>query len=301
MKKIMQGRSRILQAIIFGCGLSMFWALLLPEMVSADALVDSISGKALDQDDNPVFKGMVIKEGDMIKPDIDAVVRVSCGDRTVRTVQAGVFSGLGLICPQPIIYGDTLPDRGGHCSSVSPNVLATAYDRPFSTTAAYPTFLFFVPTTSARQAEFVFKSSDRKVIYRQTFVLAGQSGILRVALPTDGRINELIVGQTYEWEFNIICDRNNSQKDDYVVGGLHRVLILSNPKYQLPPSLRDRLLFYRVNGFNYDGLIMLDALRRDNPTDSEIQTLWESWLERYKLGDLKRLPAITLPSPSQSR
>jgi hypothetical protein len=58
--------------------------------------------------------------------------------------------------------------------------------------------------------------------------------------------------------------------------------------------LRDRLLFYSVKGLNYDELMVLDALRREDPTDGEIQTYWESLLERYKLGDLKRLPAISL-------
>jgi hypothetical protein len=56
--------------------------------------------------------------------------------------------------------------------------------------------------------------------------------------------------------------------------------------------LRDRLLFYSVKGLNYDELMVLDALRREEPTDGEIQAFWESLLERYKLGDLKGLPAI---------
>jgi len=261
-------------------------------MVSADALVDSISGKAIDQNGNPVFKGMVIKEGDTIKPDIDAVVRVSCDNRTVRTVQAGVRSGLGLICPQSITYSDTLPDRGGHCSSVSPNVLATDYDRPISTTAAYPTFLFFVPKTSADQAQFVLKGSDRNKIYRQTFALSGQSGILRVALPINSSIGELAVGQTYKWEFNIICDPSDRRNDDFVVGALQRLPLPNDPQDRLPISLRDRLSFYRVKGLNYDELMVLDALRREYPKDGEIQTYWEWLLVRYKLGDLKRLPAI---------
>jgi hypothetical protein len=56
--------------------------------------------------------------------------------------------------------------------------------------------------------------------------------------------------------------------------------------------LRDRLSLYRVKGLNYDELMVLDALRMQYPKDSEIQTYWESLLDRYKLGDWKGLPAI---------
>jgi hypothetical protein len=38
--------------------------------------------------------------------------------------------------------------------------------------------------------------------------------------------------------------------------------------------------------------MVLDALRKQYPTDGEIQAYWESLLESYKLGDWKGLPAI---------
>jgi hypothetical protein len=298
----MQKRSRVWQAVIFGCGLGVLGMLTLPEIAAASPVrIWSLSPKASifrDGVSKPARYLMELKPEDLVKPEIGTVLEVICPDKQIRTVQSGVYSGLGIICPlspvNSIIRSSTLPDRGGHCSSVDPNVLAPAYDRPISTTAAYPTFLFFVPTTSASQAQFVLIGSDRKAIYRQTFVLAGQSGILRVALPTDGSIGELALGQTYKWEFNIICDPDDRGKDDFVVGALQRVPLPNDPQERLPISLRDHLLFYSVKGLNYDELMVLDALRREDPTDGEIQTYWESLLERYKLGDLKRLPAIAL-------
>ncbi len=47
--------------------------------------------------------------------------------------------------------------RGDSCSSLKPNVLSPAFWKQISTTEAYPTFLFFVPPTTARQVQFVFK------------------------------------------------------------------------------------------------------------------------------------------------
>ena len=103
------------------------------------------------------------------------------------------------------------------------------------------------------------------------------------------------MGQTYKWEFNIICNPEERSSDDFVVGSLQRVPLSSDPLYQLPQlSLRDRLELYWVNGFDYDGLLVLDALRRDNPSDTGLQEVWEAWLVRHYLGDLKKLPLIEL-------
>jgi len=185
--------------------------------------------------------------------------------------------------------------RGNKCSTLKPNVLSLASDKEITTTAAYPTFLFFVPTTSARQVQFVLKDSNSQTIYRRTYDLSGQSGILRLALPIDGSVSEVAAGKAYKWEFNLICDPDNRKKDDFAVGKLQRLPLSDASKSQLgQASLREQLLRYRADGFEYDTLVVLDALRRANPKDLAIQSEWETWLERYKLGDLKQLPAIKL-------
>ncbi|MEE3719018.1 DUF928 domain-containing protein [Tumidithrix elongata RA019] len=179
--------------------------------------------------------------------------------------------------------------RGGSCSSVVPNVLSPTLDKRILTTSAYPVLLFSVPTTSARQAEFVLKDSKKETIYRRTYNLAGKSGILRVTLPTDGSINELAVGQSYKWEFNLICEPANREHDDFVVGKLQRV---SSNQCQKPVSQVS--LWERYRALEYDGLAIVDAMRRANPTEQRLQVEWESWLERHNLGNLKKLPAIEL-------
>lgn len=175
--------------------------------------------------------------------------------------------------------------RGNNCSTVAPEFL-TSVPKKVITTAAYPTFLFFVPTTTARQVEFSIRDHDLKSIYRQTFSLSAQSGILRVVLPTEPNIKELAVEQSYKWEFSIICDPQNRKIDDFVVGELQRVSLVDA---KVPSKLA---LWERYRAFEYDALLVLDLLRRTNPRDRLIQSEWESWLVRYKFGDLKGLPAI---------
>lgn len=179
--------------------------------------------------------------------------------------------------------------RGNNCSTVAPELLSPV-SKKVITTAAYPTFLFFVPTTTARQVQFSIRDRDRNSIYRQTFSLSGQSGILRVMLPNEANIKKLDGGQIYKWEFNIICDPDNRGIDDFVVGELQKVTL---PDAKSPSQLN---LWERYRAFEYDALMVLDLLRRTNPRDQLIQSEWESWLVRHKFGDLKGLPAIVLKS-----
>jgi len=201
--------------------------------------------------------------------------------------------------PSQLITAQTIPSydpppptdptiRGNNCSTVAP-VLLSPLSKQVSTTAAHPTFLFFVPTTTASQVQFSISDRDRKSIYRQSFALSGKSGIFRLELPTD-RFRELAVGQVYKWEFNIICVADRPVDDDFVVGKLQRVPLSVEAK----SALSQVSLWERYRAFEYDGLMVLDALRRTNPTEQKIQDEWESWLERHKLGDLKQLPAIEL-------
>ncbi|WP_434683863.1 DUF928 domain-containing protein [Pseudanabaena minima] len=175
--------------------------------------------------------------------------------------------------------------RGNNCSTVAPELLSPV-SKKVITTAAYPTFLFFVPTTTARQVQFSIRDRDRKSIYRQTFSLSGQSGILRVVLPTEPNIKELAMGQSYKWEFSIICDPRNRRIDDFVVGELQRVALVDA---KVPTQLT---LWERYRAFEYDALMVLDLLRRNNPKDRLIQSEWEAWLVRHQMGDVKGLPAI---------
>ncbi len=175
--------------------------------------------------------------------------------------------------------------RGGNCSTVAPELLSPV-SKKVITTATYPAFLFFVPTTTARQVQFSLRDRDRKSIYRQTFSLSGQPGILRVMLPTETNIKELAVGQSYNWGFSIICDPENRRNDDFVVGELQRVALVD---IKVPSQSS---LWERYRAFEYDALMVLDLLRRNNPSDRLIKSEWEAWLVRHKFGDLKELPAI---------
>jgi hypothetical protein len=175
---------------------------------------------------------------------------------------------------------------GSNCSEVKPKLLLPAAKKVI-TTAAYPTFLFFVPETSASKVLFVLNDVEEQTTSYHFFTLPKRGGILRVALTMD-KTSEIKVGQPYQWSFVLICGKY-LRPDDYSIGGkLQRVVRSDNSN----PPASQMSLWERYRAFEYDALVVLDALRRANPKDRVIQAEWETWLERYKLGDLKEFPPI---------
>ena len=94
-------------------------------------------------------------------------MKILCQTEFVRTIALMAFLWVAL--PSKLLTAEDIPSgygsppptvptiRGDSCSSLKPNVLSPAFWKQISTTEAYPTFLFFVPPTTARQVQFVFK------------------------------------------------------------------------------------------------------------------------------------------------
>jgi hypothetical protein len=188
--------------------------------------------------------------------------------------------------------------RGEHCSALEPQVISPDSSKAISTTNAYPTFLLFVPKTTASEAQFVLKDSNRKVIYDEKFSLSSKkSGIFRLTIPSNRASGELAVGQIYKWEFIIICDpKDRLNNDESIDGKIQRVSISDSTISKLMQGdWQARLASYRSASFEYDALILLDELRRGNPSNRDIIYEWESSLFKYNLGEFKQFPAIEKP------
>jgi tetratricopeptide (TPR) repeat protein len=101
---VMQGKMKILQALVAACGLSAIGTLTFLESAAANVRIVSINGKAIiirnGGEPQAAKFGMVLNNGDVVKPDYDSVLQVSCPDGSVRNVEQGVLSGLSKICPQ---------------------------------------------------------------------------------------------------------------------------------------------------------------------------------------------------------
>jgi len=161
------------------------------------------------------------------------------------------------------------------------------------TTARYPTFLFYLPPTSARRAEFVLKNADRQTIYRRILDLNLQSGILRLEVPKEQLSQEILEGQTYTWEFKTICNPQDRTLDEVVAGKLERSPLTPSQVAGLAQaSSGEQLALFGNIGADYDAGVLLDALRRNAPNNRALQAAWEDWLEKSQLGDLREAPVI---------
>ncbi|MDX2253944.1 MAG: hypothetical protein NW214_00355 [Pseudanabaenaceae cyanobacterium bins.39] len=110
----MKARIKIWHGMLF-FSLTALGTISFPEMTFANARITTNSPKAIvvrDGVTQPAKFGMVIKQGDLIKPDAGSKLEVMCADGQVRTVGAGTFSGLPKICPQSVrIASATRGDR----------------------------------------------------------------------------------------------------------------------------------------------------------------------------------------------
>lgn len=160
--------------------------------------------------------------------------------------------------------------RGGECKFTNlqsePTLTAMV---PVSnvglTTAAYPTFYWYMPTNTYRLASFELYE-DETPIYQSSFQINGRSGVSSLKLPAEATLPPLEVGKTYRWSMTLICDLEQPDTKKSVEGFISRV----NPTPQLTAALAKakpeaRSNVYAEAGLWYDALAELAVARSTNP------------------------------------
>lgn len=140
-----------------------------------------------------------------------------------------------------------------------------------------PTFLVYVPKTSAKNAEFSLRNRSHG-IYRTTVELTNTPSLISLTLPA--QTTPLTVGQTYTWSFAIICNPSDRLDDRFVTGMVQRIAI--DPArlrqiQQAPP--KEQLAFYQRADAWYDALAVLYRLKRTQTSDPSISTAWRELLQ----------------------
>ncbi|WP_190966971.1 DUF928 domain-containing protein [Nostoc spongiaeforme] len=161
------------------------------------------------------------------------------------------------------------------------------------TTSAYPTFLFYVPQTSAPVMELVLSDEEDNVVYQQTLPTPSKAGILSLSLPEKPDVPSLKVGKTYHWDFSVICDRSDRQQDYVVSGSIERITpdaaLMSEIK-QVQPE--EQAAIYALSGFWEDSLAILSELRKSSPNDLTIKNDWEDLLRSGGLEEIAQEPLV---------
>lgn len=171
-------------------------------------------------------------------------------------------------CPQDAGVATT----GSLLTALSPTT------KPGLTLAERPTFLVYVPKTSAENAEFSLRSRNGRGVYRTTVALTNTPNIISITLPAEA--TSLEVGKQYTWSFAVICNPGDRVEDRFVTGTVQRTELDPTRLRQIQQSpLKERVSLYQTADAWYDALAVLFELQRTQPNDPSIRVMWREFLQ----------------------
>jgi hypothetical protein len=171
---------------------------------------------------------------------------------------------------------------GGRCpqdatTSEPPLTALSPVTEPGLTVAERPTFLAYVPQTTAQTAEFSLFDQNNQGIYQTTFALINTSGIVSFSLPPNAP--PLEIGKDYTWSFAMICDPKKRLQDQFVRGRIRRTELDSTMMNQIEKAaLKERVSLYRSADVWYEAVFTLFELQRSQPNDSSVTVAWKELL-----------------------
>jgi hypothetical protein len=183
---------------------------------------------------------------------------------------------------------------GGRCpqdpiTSDQPLTVLSPVTEPGLTVAERPTFLVYVPQTTAQTAEFSLLDQNNKGIYQTTFALINTPGIVSFNLPPNAP--PLEIGKDYTWSFAMICNPKNRLQDQFVRGRIRRTELDSALMSQIEKAApKERVSLYRTADVWYEALFTLFELQRSQPDDPSMSAAWKELLNSGGLNSIAAQP-----------
>jgi hypothetical protein len=150
------------------------------------------------------------------------------------------------------------------------------------TTAAHPTFLAYLPQTSAQNAFLKLEDEDNNYHYHTTFELPEGAGVVSFPIPDTAPVLE--PGRYYKVSLAMICDQILDPNDPVVEGWIKRVELDTLPASQpLQGTSLELGAWHARNGIWFDALRILADLRRAEPNNLDAIAAWEELLQSVGL------------------
>lgn len=196
-----------------------------------------------------------------------------------QSVGGSTRGGQGDVCPQ---------DRNAGFSRQTLRAVLPQSKQGL-TGSSHPTFLLYVPQTSASEVQFVLQdeSNSQQVseIYQTKFALpkelTAKGGLVTIKMPEN--LPELEIGKTYTYYATLICSPEDSGGINYDQGFVTRVevpakiaQIQANQALSLPQSLWQQTLVYAESGIWLDTVSSLLSLMEHEPNNPVLQSHWIS-------------------------
>jgi hypothetical protein len=202
---------------------------------------------------------------------------------------------------------------GGSCQAMNPPLTAlmpldttASHNQAIgTTTAAYPTFWFYLPyaLTPDRPAELLVERPDptdprytqQRLLMQVTAVPAGVVG-LRLP-PTEA---PLTVNQPYHLKLVVRCNPQDASANQFVDATIVRLPVPASLQQQVQTaSPREQARLYASAGFWEDAVTTLATLRRQAPQNAQLATAWETLLAEVELTPIANRPIVNCCEPKQ--
>ncbi|MDJ0730103.1 MAG: DUF928 domain-containing protein [Crocosphaera sp.] len=162
------------------------------------------------------------------------------------------------------------------------------------TLQSQPSIFVYIPQTTAKKAFFSLQDHKNGQHYQTFLPLEKKGGIVKVDLPADAP--SLVVGNDYQWSFVMLCGDKLLPDDPAVTGTIRRVNPGENVTSQLKdwqqnPSLEKADLLGKA-GLWYDMLTVLMALKREQPNNVQLNSIWSNVLQASNLDSIATKPII---------
>ncbi|MFP5273368.1 DUF928 domain-containing protein [Coleofasciculus sp.] len=160
------------------------------------------------------------------------------------------------------------------------------------TVSEKPTFLVYVPPTSAQVLELRIEDEDGQQIGETAQLnLTETPGIYSISLSETAP--PLAVDKDYKWLVSMTCQVGDPN-DPFVEGLIRRV----SPDSILTRSFEpvtdlEQVAVYAQAGIWQDAVVNLAALRQTQPNNSEVVSAWENLLQYAQLEDITHAPLIS--------
>ncbi len=154
------------------------------------------------------------------------------------------------------------------------------------TTAGHPTFLVYLPQTSAEQVILTLKTEDNQ-FHSQTFIpIKGEAAI--VSIKPGDNTPPLQVGKNYLWALVLVCGDKPSPNDPVITSWVSRVTF-SQPQNHQRTALKQADV-YSQQGIWYDAVLALAEVKNTQPSNPAIANIWTNFLKSVGLEAIATQP-----------
>ncbi len=149
------------------------------------------------------------------------------------------------------------------------------------TASSHPSFMVYVPPTSAKALEFTLENEEGEGIYQAELNVENAPEIISFTLPKTEA--ELEINKDYRFVVSIICQQTGP-KNPFVEGLVRRISPDSALENQLhKPKSLEQVKLYSESGYWFEALANLAQLKLSQPNNSQVATAWEDLLKSVGL------------------